>query len=154
MNYFRNIRTEEGASKRYRKLAFEHHPDRTGGDDGVMKEINRQYRELCEKFEAVKARQRTEEGDVRKRTQAGEKTQQSANMKADFDAEEAETVEATLHTEPRPERRRTSDFDAAVRDAESKIADVAATAFTEVADIVIGAASEYLRAKIRAKFKT
>jgi hypothetical protein len=43
-NYFIGATTVEAIKARYRRLAMCHHPDR-GGDDEVMKVINRQYHE-------------------------------------------------------------------------------------------------------------
>lgn len=41
-NYFTNCKTSEEIKKEYRRLCFLHHPD-LGGDEEIMKEINRQY---------------------------------------------------------------------------------------------------------------
>lgn len=42
-DWFAGCRTEEEAKKRYRKLSLEHHPDRPGGSNEKMQEINKQY---------------------------------------------------------------------------------------------------------------
>ena len=42
MNYFQNCRTQEEIKKEYRRLCKIHHPD-LGGDEEIMKELNRQY---------------------------------------------------------------------------------------------------------------
>lgn len=41
-DYFADCRTSDEIKKRYRQLAFEHHPDR-GGDTATMQAINTQY---------------------------------------------------------------------------------------------------------------
>jgi DnaJ-class molecular chaperone len=43
MNYFEGCATEAEYKLRFRTLAKKHHPDKTGGDDSIMKEINRQF---------------------------------------------------------------------------------------------------------------
>lgn len=51
MNYFIDCQTIEEIKKKYRKLAFENHPDH-GGSTAVMQEINRQYLEalkMCDR---------------------------------------------------------------------------------------------------------
>ena len=45
MKWFKNIGTLDELRKRYRKLAFEHHPDK-GGDVRNMQEINSEYEKL------------------------------------------------------------------------------------------------------------
>lgn len=47
--YFKNIDTLEELKKQYKKLAFQHHPDR-GGDVEIMKAINNEYDELFARF--------------------------------------------------------------------------------------------------------
>ena len=47
MNYFENISSLEELKKRYKILAFEHHPDR-GGDTATMQTINAEYEKFCE----------------------------------------------------------------------------------------------------------
>lgn len=42
MKYFKNINSLEDLKKQFKKLAFQHHPDR-GGDVEVMKAINNEY---------------------------------------------------------------------------------------------------------------
>ena len=48
MEYFAQVKTVQGATKRYRALAKKWHPDRNGSIDAgaVMAEINRQYKEV------------------------------------------------------------------------------------------------------------
>jgi curved DNA-binding protein CbpA len=43
--HFANIKTLEELKKEYRRLAFQHHPDR-GGNAEIMKEINAEYEYL------------------------------------------------------------------------------------------------------------
>lgn len=141
MNYFRNIRTEKSASERYRSLAMLHHPDK-GGDENVMKEINAQYRALCQRFEAAKARRRAEEPDPTKDTAHDEKTAQSANMKA-------ENPPSGDKSAPTPERASKVHAREFMDRAEDKIADIAATAFSQIADVVVDEAASYFKRKIR-----
>ena len=44
MSYFKGIKTQAGATKRWRALCKKHHPD-VGGDPQVMAKINAEYRE-------------------------------------------------------------------------------------------------------------
>lgn len=47
INWFEGCYSQNEIKKRYRKLCFEHHPDR-GGDEEKMKEINIQYSKICQ----------------------------------------------------------------------------------------------------------
>ena len=38
--------SEGELKKAYRKLAMEHHPDRTGGDSSMMRNLNRAYTQV------------------------------------------------------------------------------------------------------------
>ena len=49
MKWFSNPQTVEELKKQYKKLAFEHHPDR-GGNEEHMKEINAEYDKLFEQL--------------------------------------------------------------------------------------------------------
>lgn len=42
-NYFAGITNKEDAKKKYRQLVKEYHPDKTQGDDTVIKIVNKQY---------------------------------------------------------------------------------------------------------------
>ena len=42
-NYFSNCKTLEEVKKLYKKLALEHHPDRSGGNVVIMQRINQEY---------------------------------------------------------------------------------------------------------------
>ena len=46
--YFSNCTTPEEIKRRYRELAFQHHPDR-GGDTRTMQDINAEYHEALER---------------------------------------------------------------------------------------------------------
>jgi curved DNA-binding protein CbpA len=46
--YFHNVNTIKELKEQYKKLAFQHHPDR-GGDPEIMKIINSEYAELIKK---------------------------------------------------------------------------------------------------------
>jgi len=53
-DYYNVLGVQKGASeeeikKAYRKLAHQHHPDKTGGDDGKFKKINEAYQTLSNK---------------------------------------------------------------------------------------------------------
>src|SRR3989344_2954216 len=53
-NYYQVLGVEKSASeedikKAYRKLAHQHHPDKSGGDDAKFKEINEAYQVLSNK---------------------------------------------------------------------------------------------------------
>ena len=58
--YFKNPKTLEALKKQYRELALKHHPDR-GGDNEVMKIINREYDEL---FKRLKDVHQTKDGET------------------------------------------------------------------------------------------
>lgn len=47
--YFKNCKTKEDAKKLYKKLAFQHHPDK-GGDVEIMKAINNEFDEFIKNF--------------------------------------------------------------------------------------------------------
>ncbi len=47
MKYFTNINTLDELKKAYRKLVFQHHPDR-GGDTATMQAINAEYEQMHE----------------------------------------------------------------------------------------------------------
>ncbi|MGI2906161.1 hypothetical protein [Tolypothrix sp. VBCCA 56010] len=61
-NYFASTNTVEDIKTLYRNLAMQHHPDR-GGNEEVMKEINRQYHEALKACEGKTSQ--TAEGDER-----------------------------------------------------------------------------------------
>jgi hypothetical protein len=48
-NYFKDCKSKEDAKKLYKKLAFQHHPDR-GGDVEIMKVINGEFDEFIKNF--------------------------------------------------------------------------------------------------------
>ena len=52
MKYFTNCHTIEELKKEYRRLALENHPDR-GGDEEIMKIINREYEIMAKRLENV-----------------------------------------------------------------------------------------------------
>ena len=47
ISYFLNINSLEDLKKRYKEVAFIHHPDK-GGDTAIMQEINNEYQHFCE----------------------------------------------------------------------------------------------------------
>ncbi|GAA3929125.1 DnaJ domain-containing protein [Chitinophaga oryziterrae] len=49
MKFFDGCNTQEEVKARYRQLAMEHHPDK-GGNEEVMKEINKEYEFICAKI--------------------------------------------------------------------------------------------------------
>ena len=51
MKYFNNCKTIEELKKAYKRLAFQHHPDR-GGDMEIMKAINNEYEKTIEILKA------------------------------------------------------------------------------------------------------
>ncbi|MEI5995638.1 molecular chaperone DnaJ [Candidatus Enterococcus mansonii] len=57
--YINDVSTLEELKKVYKKLAFQHHPDR-GGDEEVMKKINNEYDEL---FEQLKNTHKDKDGE-------------------------------------------------------------------------------------------
>ena len=59
-NYFDNPRTAEELKNQYRKLAFEHHPDR-GGDEQIMKAVNIEYERL---FKILKDIHTNKDGEI------------------------------------------------------------------------------------------
>ncbi|MBP5977540.1 hypothetical protein HW132_33730 [Brasilonema sp. CT11] len=61
-NYFATAKTVEEIKSLFRTLAMEHHPDR-GGDETMMKEINRQYHEALKSCHGQASQ--TEEGNER-----------------------------------------------------------------------------------------
>ncbi len=46
MKWFQGVTTIEEAKKRYRELAMKHHPDRQGGNNEIMAEINNEYEKV------------------------------------------------------------------------------------------------------------
>ncbi len=56
MNYFESSLSLEEGKNKYRRLAFEHHPDK-GGDVEIMKQVNVQY----ENFLKVKSKSAPQE---------------------------------------------------------------------------------------------
>lgn len=59
IQYIKNVTTLEELKKKYKKLAFEHHPDR-GGDEEIMKIINNEYDDL---FEELKNTHKNKDGE-------------------------------------------------------------------------------------------
>lgn len=46
MKWFQGVTTIEEAKKLYRELAMKHHPDRKGGNNEIMAEINNEYEKV------------------------------------------------------------------------------------------------------------
>ena len=51
MKYFKECTNKEQAKAEWLRLSLVHHPDRTGGDEALFKEINGQYQEWIKQFE-------------------------------------------------------------------------------------------------------
>lgn len=50
--FFKDVKTIEELKEQYKKLAFEHHPDR-GGKTADMQQINNEYDELLKQVKNV-----------------------------------------------------------------------------------------------------
>ncbi|MCC5624458.1 hypothetical protein [Nostoc sp. CHAB 5715] len=68
--YFAQANTVEAIKTLYRNLALENHPDR-GGDEDIMKEINRQYHEALKRCEG-QASHTTPDGEQKTYTYKGD----------------------------------------------------------------------------------
>lgn len=60
LKYFRNIKTETGANKRYRKLSIKYHPDKANNEQearefhSIFVEINKEHQEVLTYFKVAK----------------------------------------------------------------------------------------------------